>query len=239
MSETVMTDLVTDIVARLDADSYFANITVIPYKRLDVLAEIKKARSVVTSKAGKVGVAVIVLPGVATDEFPNVQTPVNTITQTIQVVETPELNFGPSGTLKDGLSVARRIESVLKHYTPVGLVSGLIPDDPAISQIQIDMNAVAHLVSFITREADSTAELRLARPSISPGSSAAPQTITLACATAGASIYYTLDGSHPWSGTAAAVLYSAPFLVSTPKTLRACAFKSGSIASDVNRADYT
>ncbi len=34
---------------------------------------------------------------------------------------------------------------------------------------------------------------------------------TITCSTAGASIYYTTDGSFPWSGNPNATLYTAPF----------------------------
>lgn len=56
-----------------------------------------------------------------------------------------------------------------------------------------------------------------------PGFSSTTQTVVLSSATSGVSIYYTLDGSSPASGT----LYTGSFAVSTNSTLRAQAFKSG------------
>ncbi len=60
--------------------------------------------------------------------------------------------------------------------------------------------------------------------------------VTLACATAGATIRYTLDGSEPTSSSAA---YSAPITISGTTTIKAKAFKSGYVASDTVSATYT
>jgi hypothetical protein len=66
-----------------------------------------------------------------------------------------------------------------------------------------------------------------------------PVTITLTCATSGAAIYRTLDGSYPWSGNAQATLYAAPFAVASAALLRAVAHKTGMVASDAAAADIT
>ncbi len=60
--------------------------------------------------------------------------------------------------------------------------------------------------------------------------------VTLACATAGATIRYTLDGSEPASSSAA---YSAPITITGTTTIKAKAFKSGYVASDTVSATYT
>jgi hypothetical protein len=56
---------------------------------------------------------------------------------------------------------------------------------------------------------------------------------TLSCATGGAAIYYTLDGSFPGPGNAAAILYAAPVVVSTGQQLLAAAYLANNIGSDV------
>lgn len=56
---------------------------------------------------------------------------------------------------------------------------------------------------------------------------------TLTCATAGASIYYTLDGSFPGPGNSAAVLYAAPFAVASGQTILTAAYLANYIGSDV------
>jgi chitinase len=64
----------------------------------------------------------------------------------------------------------------------------------------------------------------------------APQTVALSCATAGASIYYTTNGTVP---TANSTLYTAPITVSTTQTIKAIAVKSGLTSSNVASAAYT
>jgi formylglycine-generating enzyme required for sulfatase activity len=61
--------------------------------------------------------------------------------------------------------------------------------------------------------------------------------VTLACETAGASIYYTLDGSDP---TTSAILYSdTPFTLTSSAMVNAKAFKSGYNASASASASFT
>ena len=59
-------------------------------------------------------------------------------------------------------------------------------------------------------------------------------TVTLACATEGASIYYTLDGSWPGASdsTGAATLYTVPVSVTIGQSVRYRAYLAGSIGSD-------
>ena len=61
--------------------------------------------------------------------------------------------------------------------------------------------------------------------------------VEITCATTGASIYYTLDGTDPdnVNGT----LYSTPIHISTTDTLRAIAYAEGLTASTITEAIYT
>ena len=74
---------------------------------------------------------------------------------------------------------------------------------------------------------------------ISPASGTVPQTVTLTCATAGATIRYTTDGSAPFSSNSAAQTYSAPISIATACTLRAAAEKTGLAPSNVTEATYS
>ncbi len=62
-----------------------------------------------------------------------------------------------------------------------------------------------------------------------------PQTVTITCATEGASIYYTTDGSEP---TQSSLLYTAPFTIAVPTTLKAKAFKALWTASETVTSVY-
>lgn len=79
---------------------------------------------------------------------------------------------------------------------------------------------------------------KVATPSFSPvaGSYDEAQSVVIACETAGASIYYTTDGTTP---TAESTAYSEAIAVSATTTVKAIAVKDGMTNSDVASATYT
>jgi hypothetical protein len=72
----------------------------------------------------------------------------------------------------------------------------------------------------------------VAAPVISPakGTYYSAQTITMTSATVGAEIRYTLNGTTP---TASSMLYRGPFVISSSKTIKAIALKSGMMKSNI------
>ncbi|GHU58548.1 hypothetical protein FACS189444_2380 [Spirochaetia bacterium] len=78
----------------------------------------------------------------------------------------------------------------------------------------------------------------VATPNASPASGAVTSgtTITLSTTTAGATIYYTTNGTNP---TTASTQYSTPITVTTAQTIKAIAVKSGMSNSEVLTAAYT
>lgn len=74
-------------------------------------------------------------------------------------------------------------------------------------------------------------------PTASPngGTFASSQSVTLSSETAGASIYYTMDGTTPTTGS---TLYNGAFTLSATKTVKAIAVKSGMSQSDVLTVDF-
>jgi hypothetical protein len=75
-------------------------------------------------------------------------------------------------------------------------------------------------------------------PSFTPvaGTYSSAQSITLSDSITGASIYYTLDGSTPTTGS---TLYTGPFTVSSTTTVNAIATATGYANSPVSSATYT
>jgi hypothetical protein len=77
-----------------------------------------------------------------------------------------------------------------------------------------------------------------AMPTFSPaaGTYTAPQSVTLSCATPGATVHYTTDGSDP---TTASGAYSSPIAIPTTTTIKAVAVATGYTASAVAIGTYT
>jgi hypothetical protein len=83
-----------------------------------------------------------------------------------------------------------------------------------------------------------TIQQRVAAPALSPGSGTyiSSVTVTIADGTAGATIYYTTDGSTP---TTASTPYSSPITLTQTATVKAMAAASGMANSNVSSATYT
>ena len=82
-----------------------------------------------------------------------------------------------------------------------------------------------------------TVQLRVAAPTASPlpGTYISSTTVALSCATLGATIRYTINGTEP---TSISTLYTTPISVNETTTVKAKAFKSGLMDSDTAPFTY-
>ena len=88
----------------------------------------------------------------------------------------------------------------------------------------------------------------VAQPTITPGTSANTEKVTVAisCATSGAEIYYTTDGTEPYDGTypydaskLSGTKYTVTITISSTATVKAVAVMTGYKASSIAIATYT
>lgn len=79
---------------------------------------------------------------------------------------------------------------------------------------------------------------QVATPTFSPGTGtySSAQTVTISTTTAGATIYYTTNGTTP---TRRSTLYAGPITIATSQTVKAIAYLSGAPTSNVGTAVYT
>jgi len=83
--------------------------------------------------------------------------------------------------------------------------------------------------------------LKVASPRISPAPVKfnSSQTIIITCATDGATIHYTIDGTDPSETTGTALTNGTSFTLSSTSTVKAIALKPTMLASDITSVNYT
>jgi hypothetical protein len=224
-----------DIGGRLSADPYFADITVLVQRKGVTENDIEAALSVINEKIGKIGaIAIIIMPELQPDsgQTPGARYFVRT---TVQVIEQPLFNLGDTGTGKSAEQIAERIRQVL-HFFSTG--RGNVYTFDGMQPIAVEEGKISYGVAF-RRVGGDSAIIKVADVEITATGAAAPATVTLACATAGAAIWYTTDGSFPSSANATATQYTVPFAQATAATIRAAAEKSGLQQSNVRQLTLT
>ena len=107
--------------------------------------------------------------------------------------------------------------------------------DWALFETEAAINTVT-----VTGEASTLPDNQVRTPVITPASGtrfSESLDITITCATPGATIRYTLDGTAPASATSG-MLYTSPFTITQACTVRARAFLSGKMDSEAASATY-
>jgi len=223
-----------DIKTVLDLDALFATVTVDLEDKGDIESEIDKGLGTLNTKAGKMGAYALVLEPEETPTNPDTPSPELRIQFGVQVFETQLFNNGADGTGKSVFQLTRRIRQLL-HRRSLG--RGVLVWKSTSPAPQSDPSRRSRVVTF-ERLDQEDADVRVGTPLIDPDEGAAGASITLTCATSGAAIYYTTDGSYPCSTNAEATLYAAPF-AAVAGTLKAAAEKSGLQPSSVAEAEFS
>ncbi|MBQ3717349.1 MAG: chitobiase/beta-hexosaminidase C-terminal domain-containing protein [Paludibacteraceae bacterium] len=108
----------------------------------------------------------------------------------------------------------------------------------ASKSINISIGTSALCITEIKLYKTSSGSTPVATPTFSPaeGTYSSTQSVTISCATTGATIYYTTDDSTP---TTSSTTYGGAISVSSTTTIKAIATKSGMDNSGVASATYT
>ena len=154
--------------------------------------------------------------------------------------------FSPAaGTYTSAQSVT--ISCSTKGATIYYTTDGTTPttSSPLYSGVAIPVSSTTTIKAYavMANGADSTVAsatytIQVATPAFSPapGTYFGAQSVTISCATAGAAIYYTTDGSTP---TTSSQQYSGAFTIFNSSTIKANAVESGMLDSAVASATYT
>jgi hypothetical protein len=174
---------------------------------------------------GRRGVAVIIGMPQFSQAAVNVRALRGQMTIVLEVIENIVVNTTGASCEEHAWEIARLLQHMqFQPWSPlVGDPQLITPSPEAV----LDKKVIYSIT--MTMEVVAERKDKVATPSIA----AEGAQITLACATSGAAIYYTLDESFPGPGNADADLYTAPFtLAAGSHVLRVAAHKSGSACSD-------
>lgn len=222
-----------DMAARLTQDAVTGLVTVFSQRKGITENDVQTRLGALNAKGGLTGLVLIVLMPKLIPQEANTPGAMYFTRYSVQVIDWPAIRRQTSGGISiSAESMAERVRQIL-HFAGFGRGQSLFFDgmDPLP---MADPNQISYAISFRKVGADTPIP-KCAVVAISPKGGNAPvdfTTFTLSCATAGAAIYYTTDGSYPGSTNPAAILYTGPVTVNESFTVRAAAERAGFQQSD-------
>lgn len=229
---SILSQLQQQCADRLQADPLFANVPVLTERIKDIESEIDRALGPLNEQGGKTGLVAIILTPTANANFENVFGPFfDDIKIVVRVIENVPINQDRNtGTNISAAQAAERACNLLHHFMPDSASGPITAQKPTIS-LGNDPSHLSYDCRFKTSGGLSTVLPQLDTPVITKNGAA----YTLVSDTAGAAMYYTLDGSNPSprNGT----LYTTPFTPSSGLALNVRAWLAGYLASQLATAN--
>jgi len=226
MNEADLVRLQQKCAERIRSDAWLRDVAVLERREGVIDSDVANALGVLNTATGKRGAVIIVaMPAVDVPE-PNAPGPMLSIQPSFRVIERPLLNRREGGTQRQAEEIAIRLLRLI-HLVQLGCGTGtLVADKRAMEPAALgDPQAIGYDVFFTAQGGLDWQPVAMPQAAVASGS------VTLTCATAGAEIYYTLDGSYPRAGVG--TRYDAAFAVETGQTLLCCAYQGEKIPSAV------
>ncbi len=219
MNETFLSDLRDQVKAFTEADPYFLDVEIINERLKDIEGKIEE-------KLGPLGTGiciVLVTPGVGGVMANVTGANFRDCLLVARILEDVTLNE----TGKAALDVAIRLTALWSQARPDTFSSSLVPTEQVIT-LGNDPKYLSYDVAFTTESGTKIDIPRLSAPVVDAGSLAS---VSLTCATPGAALFYTADGTAPIPRNPSAALFQAPFAALSGQTLRARAWLAGYLPS--------
>ena len=230
-----------ELFAKLDSEAWFSPISIFKIRHEDTQSKINEALGEGTFDPGQTsatggpkfpGACIQVFMPTIHDVNKETDALVCTVQVLFRVLENHQINIEqPGGTGLSAEMIAARIIRTLNTFANQGLIGSWYaatdaavfnPDFHPLLCYDVTMRAAMKFTEIAAADTPTSVE-------------GPPLTITLACATAGATIYYTKDGSYPYVKNSLASLYSAPFAVPSGTVVRYAAYADGFAGSGIQR----
>lgn len=222
----------------LYTDEYFRQFPVLLEDDAELDADIDLAlHALKAGPTSKTGLAIIISSSRGGRPIPNTPDTFSEGARVLfEIIEIPDLNrnTGDGGTGQPGKVVAEVLAAVMKNFaTDDSLFTNLHFYEgeiymPETVDVEGSSSAVIHRLMMLCNGGIEDVTTVVATPAITD----LALLVTITCATSGASIYYTIDGTRPQFYAASnpnniGTLYSVPFTVGDSTTVNARAIKTG------------
>jgi hypothetical protein len=218
--------LQADVFGYLRADDFFATVNILRISEQQIESDIDSQIALFVETSGKNGASLAVHLPTGHPGPDNVSGPQLELQIEVFVSVNKLINESTDGT---GISEGALIERVLQDLHQVGIgPCSLVCASPAFEPFFKGDGIMVHRLAF-KQVVNLPPATRVRQPSMVVGGG----TVTLASGTAGATIYYTTDGSYPGTD---ATEYTDPFTTPASGTLiRAVAHKAGMAPSNLTQ----
>jgi hypothetical protein len=232
---------------KLNSEPYFQNIGIAMYRSMVTAQEIARRIPFIVGKNNRNGLGGIVNMPTILGIDPNISTPQSVAVCTLDVIENPELNFlinrttlAPTGTQTACEEAVRKARAILQPLSLRG-VNFFHDDEARVIQPIPDIHQVYPGCCGYRLELKCRLNEPYEPKCTAPTITGSGDTITIATTQAGATTYFTVDGSFPGpsstgpNGTAStAAIYAAPFAAASGAVISAASYLAGNLGSDVS-----
>ena len=231
------------LLARLNGDTFYANIYCLIVDPGDTENDLLKKLATKMGKDGVYGIAVLILPvEAASDTAENDATGPLKFDLRFQIWEDRQINESTSGSALRAYTVARHTFALMKKFAVQGVCNLLVPKNPVITLVPPPAGQKklrGFQLDFTAREDDQFVIPKLNRLTLTKVHERQYFYVTITSPDAGAAIYYTTDGSAPCSQNSNAVLYTQRIQLAGATTIFAAAELAGWLPSNVSSGTFT